>query len=196
MKKCREELTQLSNENKKLEIDETTAKNIQPDVLMMSSFIHDIKNLEMDEQKLVTKISNSGSIRNLQEAISEQKSLKETVTNIFNFLENKQYELDKYNEALHELQQQLNKITSEELSIKTKIQAEKGLVDKLNNLQHLESTLSLELDDARLTLGPIEENLKSCIKSLEETKKQQNIKIENDRREVLPLIIDELCLVY
>lgn len=189
MKKCREELAKLVDENGKLETNETSAKNIQSDVIMIDSYINDIVRYEKDESRLVTKISESGSIRNLHEAITEQKSLKNTISGICNILEKKQYELNDYNETLHELQTQHNRITTNELNIKSNMQDQKSLLDKLNDLQTLETTLSFELDNARETIEPIQENLRMCISNFEETKKQQIKKIENIRKEVFSLII-------
>lgn len=186
---CRDELTKIVEENGKLETNETNAKSIQSDIVMIDSYINDIIRYEKEEQRLVKKISESGSIRNLQEAINEQTSVKNTINSICNILENSQYELNEYNETLHDLQTQQNKITTDELKIKSNMQAEKGLLDKLNDLQNLEATLSFELDNAREALEPIQEKLKNCIKNYEQTKGQQNKKIENDRKEVLYYII-------
>lgn len=189
MKKCREELSHLTEVNKKLETNETSAKNIHSDIIIIDSCINEIARLEKEENRLVTKINNSGAKRNLQEAITEQKIFKNTLITIEKFLENKQHELDIYNEKLNELQQLQNKITTEELNIKSKLQAEKSLVDKLNDLQLHESVLSVELVNAKKAIGPIEQKLEARIKDLEQTKNQQNEKIENDRKEVLHLII-------
>ncbi|XP_029343905.1 DNA repair protein RAD50 isoform X3 [Acyrthosiphon pisum] len=187
LRKCRDELTKLSDENGKLETNETNAKNIQSDIIMIDSFDNDVKRYSKEEQRLTTKMTESGSIRNLQEAISERNALKSTINEICNVLEKKQYELNEYTEMLHNLQTQQNKITSDELNIKSKMQDEKSVIDKLNDLQNLEATISLELDSARETLGPIQEKLDTCINTFEQTKKQQSRKIENNRKEIIIL---------
>jgi len=185
LRKCRDELTKLSDENGKLETNETSAKNIQSDIIMIDSFDNDVKRYLKEEQRLTRKISECGSIRNLQEAISEKNALKNTINEICNVLEKKQYELNEYTETLHKLQTQQNKIISDELNIKSKMQDEKSVIDKLNDLQTLEVTISLELDSARETLGPIQEKLDTCINTFEQTKKQQSRTIENNRKEVI-----------
>lgn len=185
LRKCRDGLTKLSDENGKLETNETNAKNIQSDIIMIDSFNNDVKRYLKEEQRLTTKMSESGSIRNLQEAISERNALKSTLNEMCNVLEKKQYELNEYTETLHKLQTQQNKITHDELNIKSKMQDEKSVIDKLNDLQNLEATISLELDSARETLEPIQEKLDTCINTFEQTKKQQSRKIENNRKEVL-----------
>uniref|UniRef100_A0A2S2NEI3 DNA repair protein RAD50 n=1 Tax=Schizaphis graminum TaxID=13262 RepID=A0A2S2NEI3_SCHGA len=187
LKKCRDELTKLSDENGKLETNETNAKNIQSDVVMIDSFDNDIKRYLKEEQRLTTKMSESGSIRNLQETISEKNALKNTINEICNVLEKKQHALNEYTETLHKLQTQQNKITSDELNIKSKMQDEKSVIDKLKDLQNLEATLSLELDNARETIEPIQEKLNTCINTFEQTKKQQSRQIENNRREIIIL---------
>lgn len=189
MRKCRDELTKLSDENGKLETNETNAKNIQSDIVMIDSFDNDVKRYLKEEQRLTTKMSESGSIRNLQETISEKNALKNTINEICNVLEKKQHELNEYTETLHKLQTQQNKITSDELNIKSKMQDEKSVIDKLKDLQNLEATLSLELDNARETIEPIQEKLNTCINTFEQTKKQQNRQIENNRREVIVYLI-------
>lgn len=189
MRKCRDELTKLSDENRKLETNETNAKNIQSDIVMIDSFDNDVKRYLKEEQRLTTKMSESGSIRNLQETISEKNALKNTINEICNVLEKKQQELNEYTETLHKLQTQQNKITSDELNIKSKMQDEKSVIDKLKDLQNLEATLSLELDNARETIEPIQEKLNTCINTFEQTKKQQNKQIENNRREVIVSLI-------
>jgi len=156
---------------------------------MIDSYINDVTRYEKEEHRLVMKISESGSNRNLQEAITEQTTLKNTINSICNVLEKNQCELNEYNEKLHSLQTQQNKITTDELNIKSDIQAERSLLDKLNDLQNLEATLSLELDNAREAIEPIQEKLKNCIYNYEHTKKQQNKKIENDRKKVLYIIL-------
>jgi len=152
---------------------------------MIDSFENDVRRYSKEEQRLTTKMTESGSIRNLQEAISERNALKSTINEICNVLEKNQYELNEYTEMLHKLQTQQNKITSDELNIKSKMQDEKSVIDKLNDLQNLEATISLELDSARETLEPIQEKLYACINTFEETKKQQSRKIENNRKEVI-----------
>lgn len=189
MRKCRDELTKLSDENGKLETNETNAKNIQSDIIMIDSFDNDVKRYLKEEQRLTTKMSESGSIRNLQDTISEKNALKNTINEICNVLEKKQHELNEYTETLHKLQTQQNKITSDELNIKSKMQDEKSVIDKLKDLQNLEATLSLELDNARKTIEPIQEKLNTCINTFEQTKKQQNRQIENNRREVIVSLI-------
>jgi chromosome segregation ATPase len=189
LRKCRDELTKLSDENGKLETNETNAKNIQSDVVMIDSFDNDVKRYLKEEQRLTTKMSESGSIRNLQETISEKNALKNTINEICNVLEKKQHALNEYTETLHKLQTQQNKITSDELNIKSKMQDEKSVIDKLKDLQNLEATLSLELDNARETIEPIQEKLNSCINTFEQTKKQQSRQIENNRREVIVSLI-------
>jgi len=191
LRKCRDELTKLSDENGKLEANEKNAKNIQSDIIMIDSFDNDVKRYIKDEQRLATKMSESGSIRNLQEAISEKNALKNTINEICSVLEKKQYELNEYTETLHKLQTQQNKITSDELNIKSKMQDEKSVIDKLKDLQNLEATLSLELDSAREAIEPIQEKLDTCINDFEQTKNQQRRKFENNRKEVIvPLIIN------
>ncbi|KAE9545442.1 hypothetical protein AGLY_000985 [Aphis glycines] len=187
LRKCRDELTKLSDENGKLETNETNAKNIQSDIVMIDSFDNDVKRYLKEEQRLTTKMSESGSIRNLQDTISEKNALKNTINEICNVLEKKQHELNEYTETLHKLQTQQNKITSDELNIKSKMQDEKSVIDKLKDLQNLEATLSLELDIARKTIEPIQEKLNTCINTFEQTKKQQNRQIENNRREIIIL---------
>lgn len=179
----------MLDENGKLETNETNAKNIQSDIVMIDSFDNDVKRYLKEEERLTTKMSESGSIRNLQETISEKNALKNTINEICNVLEKKQHELNEYTETLHKLQTQQNKITSDELNIKSKMQDEKGVIDKLKDLQNLEATLSLELDNARETIEPIQEKLNTCINTFEQTKKQQNRQIENNRREVIVSLI-------
>lgn len=171
-----------------MEANETDAKNIQSDVIMIDSFDNDIKRYNKEEERLLTKISASGSTRNLQEAITEQNALKNTINNICNVLEKKQHELNEYNESLHKLQIQQNKITGDELHLKSKMQDEKGIIDKLKDLQNLEATLRFELDNARETIEPIQEKLEMYVNNFELTKKQHHTKIETIRKEVLSLI--------
>lgn len=184
LRKYRDELTKLSDENGKLETNETNAKSIQSDVIMIDNFENDVKRYIKEEQRLVTKMSESGSTRNLQEAISEKNYLKTTLNEICNVLEKKQHELNEYTENLHKLQMQQNKITNDELNIKSKMQDEKSVIDKLKDLQNIEATLSLELANARATLEPIQEKLETCINTFEDSKKQQRSIIENKRKEV------------
>ncbi|XP_025200798.1 DNA repair protein RAD50 [Melanaphis sacchari] len=187
LKKCRDELTKLSDENGKLETNEINAKNIQSDIVMIDSFDNDVKRYLKEEQRLTTKINESGSIRNLQETISEKNALKNIINEICNVLEKKQHALNEYTETLHKLQTQQNKITSDELNIKSKMQDEKSVIDKLKDLQNLEATLSLELDNAREKIEPIQEKLNMYINTFEQTKKQQSRQIENSRREIIML---------
>lgn len=152
---------------------------------MIDSYNNDIQRYIKDEQRLISKISESGSTRSLQEAISEQSTLKNCIKNIRNILEKKEHELSEYNETLHAMQTQQNKITSDELSLKSKMQDEKGVINKLKDLQNLEATLSIELDSTRETIGPIQEQLETCIRNFDQTKKQHKQKIENNRKEVI-----------
>lgn len=156
---------------------------------MIDSFDNDVRRYIKEEQRLATKMCGSGSNRNLQEAISEQNALKNTVNEISNVLDKKQYDLNEYNDTLHKLQMQNNTIKSDELNIKSKMQDERSVIDKLKDLQNLEATLSLELENARETIEPIQKKLVTCIKNFEQTKIQQSRNIENNRKEViLPLI--------
>lgn len=156
----------------------------------MDSFDNDIKRYKKEEERLVTKIKASGFTRNLQEAIAEQNILKKTINDICNILEKNQYELNEYNETLHKLQNEQNELTSNELNLKSKIQDEKGIINKLKDLHNLEATLSIELDDAREKIEPIQEKLKKYVNDFEQTKTQHNKTIEKKRKEVLPLIIN------
>jgi len=180
----RDELTKLLNQNEKLEANESNAKSIQNDIIIIDSYINDIKRHQKEEQHLVTIISECGSNRSLQEAINEQTTLKNTLNNICNVLEKKQNEVNVYNEKFHELQAQQSKIKTDELNIKIKMQDEKSILDKLKDLQNLEATLSIELDIARDTIEPIQKELEICIKNLEQNKKQHIKIIENDRKKV------------
>lgn len=184
MKTCRDELAKLTEKNGKLETDETNAKNIQSDVIMIDRYYNDLKQYNEKEQCLAIKLSKSGSTRNLQEAINEQKILRNTLNNISNVLDKNEHELNEFKETFFKLQGQQNKLKNEELNIKQKIQDEKGIIDKLKDLQNLEATFSLELDNAREAIEPVQENLEKCIKHLEHAKKQHNKIIENSRKEV------------
>lgn len=185
LKNCREEFAKLLEQNKKLETNELNAKSIQSDIIMIENYINDVKKYQKEESHLATKMNESGFNRSLQEAITEQKSLKSTVNNICNVLEENQNKLNTYNETLHEFQAQLSKIKTDELSIQIKMQDEKIILDKLNELQNLEATLSFELDSARESVEPIKKNLEMSIINLSQTKEQQNKIIENKRKEVL-----------
>lgn len=155
---------------------------------MIDSYINDIKRYQKDELNLISKIGESGSNRSLQEAITEQKFLKNTVNDIYNILEKKQNELNTYNEKLYELQTQQGKIKTDELSIKIKMQDQNTILDKLKDLQNIEATLKFELDIARESIEPVQKQLATNITNLEQTKKQQHKIIENKRKEV--------CLIY
>lgn len=171
-------------ENEKLETNEISGKSIQADVIMIDSYYNDLKRYKKDEQNLLSKLNESGSTRNLQEAITEQKALRNILKDICSSLDKKQHELNEYNEKLYKLQTEQNKIVTDELNLKREMQDEKGIMDKLNDLQNLELTLSLELDNAKETVEPIQEKLNECINNFEQTKNQQNKKIENDRKKV------------
>lgn len=188
MKRCRDELTEIVDENGKLETNESNAKNIQSDIIMIDNYINDIIRYEKEEDRLIKKISTSGSIRNLQEAITEQSSLKNCINSICNVLEKNQYELNEYNETLNSIQTEQNQITTDELNIKSKIQAKSGLLDKLNHLQNLETILNMELNNSREAIVPIHEKLINYINNYEQTKEQQNKQIENDRKEVFIML--------
>lgn len=151
---------------------------------MIDSFVNDIKRYQKDELHLISKISESGSNRSLQEAITEQKTLKNIVNDIYHILEEKQNDLNTYNGTLHKLQTQHSKIKTDELNIKIKLQDENIMLDKLKDLQNIEATLSFELDIARESIEPIQKQLETSITDLEQTKKQQNKIIENKRKEV------------
>ncbi|VVC25617.1 Hypothetical protein CINCED_3A008104 [Cinara cedri] len=187
LKKCRDELTKLLDSNGKLETNETNAKNIQSDVIMIDSYYNDISRYTKDEQRLIKTIVESGSTRNLQEAINEQNSLRSILNDICNVLEKKQHEITEYNETSFKLQVKRNKIINEELTIKCKIQDEKSALDKLNELNIIETVLRVELDEAKNTVEPIQKKLEEHIKKLEETKKFQNEKITNNLKEIMLL---------
>lgn len=175
----------LSDTLGKLEIKETTAKSILSDIIMIDGYNNDIQRYLKDEQRLLSKISESGYTRSLQEAISDQNSVKSLIKNICNTLEKNQHELSEYNESLHALQIQQNKITSDELNIKSKMQDVKGVMNKLKDLQNLEATLSIELDSTREAIEPIQKQLEICIKNFDQIKKQHKQNIEMSRKEVI-----------
>lgn len=191
LKNCRTELNQLIEINSKLEVDESNAKAIQSDITLIDSYTSEISRLEEKEHCLVTKLNTTGSNKTLEEALSEQSSIRSLLSATNENLEINQNALAKYNETLHELQQKKNKITSEELEIKTKVQAEKGLMDKLVDLQTLETALRIELNDARNSIGPVKDNLIAYSKSLEQTKKKHLLLIEEEAEKVM---INLYCL--
>lgn len=153
---------------------------------MIDSYYNDINRYTKDEQRLVKKIGEFGYTRNLQEAINEQKLLRSTLNDICYIFEKKQCELTEYNKTLYELQAQQNKITTDELNIKCKIQDEKGALEKLNELKFVETALNVELDEAKNSIEPIKKKLERLIKKLDETKKLQNDEITKNRKDVLP----------
>lgn len=178
-------MSTLSDTLGKLETTEATAKSILSDVIMIDSYYNDIQRYIIEEQRLISKISESGSTKSIQEAIFEQNTLKNMIKNVSNTLEKKQHELSEYNETLHGLQSQQNKIISDELNIKSKMQDEKGMMNKLEDLQNLEATLSIELDSRRESISPIEDKLDTCIKNFDQIKKQHKQNIEKKRKEVI-----------
>ncbi|XP_025414138.1 DNA repair protein RAD50 [Sipha flava] len=183
--KCRKELSTLSDTLEKLENTEATAKSILSDVIMIDSYYNDIQRYINEEQRLISKINETGSTRSIQEALSEQSTLKKIINNIYNTLEKKQHELSEYNETLHALQIAQNQIVSDELNIKRKLQDEKVMMNKLNDLQNLEATLSIELESSRKSIIPIENQLETCIKNFDQIKKQHEQNIENKRKEIM-----------
>lgn len=185
LKTCNDELAKLLDDNRKLESNETSAKNIQSDVIMIDSYYNDISRYTIDEQRLVKKIGESGFTRDLQAAINEQKSLKSTLNDICNAFENKQYKLTEYNETLYKLQADKNNITTDELNINSKIQDKIGAQEKLNELYIVKTALSLALNNAVNTVEPIRKKLEEHIKVFEETKKLHNEIIANNRKDVL-----------
>lgn len=182
------EFVELLEQNRDLEANEVNAKSIQSDIIKIDSYINDVRRYQKEELHLAKEMNESGFNRSLQEAITEQKALKSTVNNICNVLEENQNKLNTYNETLHELQAQLSKIKNDELSIQIKMQDEKTILDKLNELQNLEATIRFELDSAREDIKPIQKNLEMSINNLNKTKEQHNKIIENNRREVMFLI--------
>ncbi|XKL64892.1 hypothetical protein PGB90_004978 [Kerria lacca] len=150
--------------------DETVAKSLLSDTTLMDQYQREIQTTDREIVKLESKFPILTSARTLQEANDEQDELRTQLSNIRKTLESDQKKLSIYNEKFNKLSEEKNKLTALQLKIAGGVQQRKSLIEKLSELQKLETVLTSELRTAENRLNPVSEELENFIKELHQAK--------------------------
>ncbi|XP_077865420.1 DNA repair protein RAD50.L-like [Saccoglossus kowalevskii] len=161
IEKLRQEISEAEDGLSLLQIDESTAKDIEPDALMIDKMQNEISNLERKIQEKQSKLTGGDSGRTMQQVSLAKKQLEMELETLNRNLEHRRQTIQDTSETLQDLRGVVNQITHEKLNLSSQLQKSKQLEEKRAALITETKECQHEIESNREQLAPVERMLGS-----------------------------------
>lgn len=180
---AKESLLKLQNDLEQPETDESLAKGIQSDIVLLEQHLAESRRITREIQKLEANMP-PGNKRSLEEALKEQKELRENVLHARRSFEEKQTQKNKLIEKRNKLQEEKNAIQNQQLKISGNAQMRNQLVERRDELESLEVVLQMEVDKGTEDLEDLCRKLDLLMRQKKSTETSNAKALEEERQKV------------
>ncbi|KAL1131477.1 hypothetical protein AAG570_011094 [Ranatra chinensis] len=156
--------------------DETLAKSIQGDIILLEQYISECKQISRDIQKIESKLP-SGSNRTLKEAMNERNNAQACFQNARQTVEKLQTKKNDLMTKRHRLQEEKNKIQDQQMRISGNTQMRAQLSERQKELESLEVIMQMELDKYM-------EDSAKVVNQLEQSSRQMRARLASNADEL------------
>ncbi|XP_071950194.1 DNA repair protein RAD50.L-like [Antedon mediterranea] len=175
--KLRSTISQEEDRMNSLQLDESMANEIRPDIIRMEECQKELALLDRKLNQLSMQMAGADTSRTIEVVESERRDLEIKLEGINKMVESKRRQVEEQQERLQLLNAKLNSITSEKLRLTEVLQHRKQLENQQIELASSNQLYAREIKDAQDQLGPIE-------RKLSEFTERKNQLIETKEREL------------
>uniref|UniRef100_A0A1B6C3H1 Zinc-hook domain-containing protein n=2 Tax=Clastoptera arizonana TaxID=38151 RepID=A0A1B6C3H1_9HEMI len=184
LQSTKEILTSIEDELLSPRSDEVLAKSVLGDAVLLDQHLSELRKLDKEIDKIQSKLPSKSFSRNLKEALEEQTKLRSDLSKTNKCIETLRNKKNSYNQRLHQLQIEKNKITGEKLKMQEGIQKKKQLEERLAELQGLEVVLLEEINEINEKIVPVTDQLESTSKEKEQLRISNKQVINKERQKI------------
>nr|XP_022328065.1 DNA repair protein RAD50-like isoform X1 [Crassostrea virginica]XP_022328067.1 DNA repair protein RAD50-like isoform X1 [Crassostrea virginica] len=166
------------------EQDDETAKQIQPDIVMMDRYQGEVTELEKKISTEGAKLSGGDSDRSLQDVINEKEDLQMKVDSSNKQLESMRQKINLHTEQVQQLKSDVNKLTSEKLQIDSDLQQRYKLEEDKAKLLSENDQYGKEVTESQDQIKPLQTQLEKLRKEKEKILQDKEERMEYMKNEV------------
>lgn len=180
----RSEIGEEENHLSILQTDESSAKSIQSDAVLIDEYRSEVQKLERSIAEIQTKLKEYKLTRTSEEAQEEHDIVKAKWSRLNQLFESDHNKLSKHEKKMHELHAEKNSLTSKLMKIEGGVEKRTSMIDKLAELNNQENNLATEVEQTKGTLESVTAELNAIIKEQIRTKSRHKITLEEKKTEV------------
>ncbi|XP_070557933.1 DNA repair protein RAD50.L-like [Ptychodera flava] len=184
IEKLRQEVNDTEDNMSMLQVDESTAKEIEPDALMIDRTQAEVSKLERRIVEKQSKLTGGDSGRTIQQVDAEKKELELELETVNRNLEHKRQAIQEKSEALQDLRSVVNSITHEKLKLSSELQRRQQLEDRKTELISENKECQREIEQSRDQLSPIERRLSNLKEQKREVTEKKELEIERRNADI------------
>lgn len=182
--KLREDIQTKEEDLHTQEQDDESAKQIQPDIVMMDRYQGEVTELEKKISTEGAKLSGGDSDRTLQDVINEKEDLQLKVDSSNKQLDSLRQKINLYTEEVQRLKSEVNQLTSEKLQIDSDLQQRNKLEeDKAKSLSENDQ-YNKEIMESRDQIKPLQNQLEKLKREKEKILQEKEEQMEHMKNEV------------
>lgn len=176
-----EELKNLKNEILIPQKNEDMANCVMGDATLIDQLERDLSRIKQEIASLSSRIPHNESSRGMQEAITEQESLRIDIRTARSNVESQRNKLSQHTERLQKLKEYRNELISQQLNIRKSLQDKDHLVTKRAELENKIVELESENKDLQTQVEPLKQKLNEAIRTKDEQKTLNRNTLEQSR---------------
>ncbi|GLV43469.1 rad50 [Carabus blaptoides fortunei] len=176
-----EELKDLKNKILIPQKNEVLANSVMGDATLIDQHERELSKIKQEIMSLSSRIPHNESSRGMQEAITEQESLRIDIRTARSNVESQRNKLSQHTERLQKQKEFRNELISQKLSIRKNLQDKDHLVAKRADLENKIVELDDEYKNLQTQVEPLKKELNEAIRTKDEEKTANRNKLEQSR---------------
>ncbi|XP_077984137.1 DNA repair protein RAD50.L-like [Glandiceps talaboti] len=184
VEKLRQDINESEDGLSLLQVDESTAKDIEPDAQMIDKTQAEITRLERKIVEKQSKLTGGDSGRTMQQVDAEKKELELELDTVNRNLDHKRQAIQEKSEALQDLKGVVNSITHEKLKLSSELQRRQQLEDRKAELVSENKECQREIEQSREQLTPIERRLDNLKDQKRDVTEKKEAELERGKSEI------------
>lgn len=182
--KLREDIQTKEEDLHTQEQDDESAKQIQPDIVMMDRYQGEVTELEKKISTEGAKLSGGDSDRTLQDVINEKEDLQLKVDSSNKQLDSLRQKINLYTEEVQRLKSEVNQLTSEKLQIDSDLQQRNKLEEDKAKFLSENDQYDKEITESRDQIKPLQNQLEKLKREKEKILQEKEEQMEHMKNEV------------
>lgn len=182
--KLREDIQTKEEDLHTQEQDDESAKQIQPDIVMMDRYQGEVTELEKKISTEGAKLSGGDSDRTLQDVINEKEDLQLKVDSSNKQLDSLRQKINLYTEEVQRLKSEVNQLTSEKLQIDSDLQQRNKLEEDKAKFLSENDQYNKEIMESRDQIKPLQNQLEKLKREKEKILQEKEEQMEHMKNEV------------
>ncbi|XP_065068362.1 DNA repair protein RAD50-like [Rhopilema esculentum] len=172
----RQELNDLEDVRLMTETEERTARDMQPDINMVDSYLYEIRDIDKAISLESSKLKGIAPGRTMTLITAEIEEAQEQIESIERKMELKRNQLMEHNKQCSLLERSINSLKSEQLALSAKLQRRSQLEEQKAELSSNNQSFEREIREAENQLEPLQKSLSEFKekKRLTEDKKEKH----------------------